>query len=104
MSAVIPITEKYFEKEVIHSEKITLVYFWAEWCGPCKVMGPAVEKFARESPTVKVVKIDADQSHNIVHQYQIMAIPNVLVFKDGKVVNQGVGAMSVQKLKELSNV
>jgi len=104
MGSVINVEEKDFNKEVLESDKVTLVYFWAEWCGPCKIMGPAVERFAKEVADVKVVKIDADKNQKLVQKYQIMAIPNILVFKNGKVVNQTIGAASPQKLKDITKV
>lgn len=81
-----------FEEEVLRSDKPVLVDFWAPWCGPCRMVVPLVEEIAAENPDVKVVKINVDEEPALASRYQIMSIPTLLVFRDGKVVNKALGA------------
>jgi thioredoxin 1 len=93
------VTDKTFENEVLKSSEPVLVDFFAEWCGPCKAMAPALDQVAAEMKgKLKVVKVDVDQNPGITAKYAIRAMPTLLVFKDGKVVGQNVGAL-VQKKK-----
>ncbi len=93
------VTEANFEKEVIASKEPVVVDFYAEWCGPCKAMAPALDAVAKEmAGKVKVVKIDVDQNPGITEKYRIQAMPTLMVFKDGKVAATQVGAL-VQKSK-----
>jgi thioredoxin 1 len=91
------VSDADFEKEVLKSSEPVVVDFYAEWCGPCKAMSPALEAVANDlKGKVKVVKLDVDQNPSTAAKYDIRAMPTLLVFKDGQVVNQKVGAM-VQK-------
>jgi thioredoxin len=103
MSAATPfVSDADFEKEVLKSSEPVVVDFYAEWCGPCKAMSPALEAVATDlKGKVKVVKIDVDQNPTTAAKYDIRAMPTLLVFKDGAVVNQKVGAL-VQK-KQLAD-
>lgn len=93
------VTDKTFESEVLKSSEPVLVDFFAEWCGPCKAMAPALEQVATEMKgKVKVVKVDVDQNPEITMKYHIQAMPTLMIFKDGKVAAQNVGAL-VQKKK-----
>ena len=93
------VTDANFEAEVIKSAEPVLVDFFAEWCTPCKAMAPALEQVAQEmAGKVKVVKVDVDQNPEITQRYRIQAMPTLLMFKDGKVAAQQVGAL-VQKRK-----
>jgi thioredoxin 1 len=96
------VSDADFEKEVLRSSEPVVVDFFAEWCGPCKAMAPALEQVATElKGKVKVVKLDVDQNPDITQKYRIQAMPTLMVFKDGNVVNQKVGAL-VQK-KQLAD-
>src|SRR5262245_1265901 len=96
------VSDANFDKEVLQSPEPVVVDFYAEWCGPCKAMSPALEAVAADlKGKVKVVKLDVDQNPATTAKYDIRAMPTILVFKDGKVVNQKVGAM-VQK-KQLAD-
>lgn len=93
------VTDKNFETEVIGSKEPVVVDFFAEWCGPCKAMAPALDLVAKEmAGKVKVVKVDVDQNPEITQKYRIQAMPTLMIFKDGKVAATQVGAL-VQKTK-----
>ena len=93
------LNEKNFEVEVMQSPIPVLVDFWAEWCGPCKMISPIVEELAKElSGKLKVTKVNVDEAQELAVKYGIMSIPTLLVFKKGKVINQIVGAMSKEQL------
>jgi thioredoxin 1 len=93
------VSDKNFDAEVLKSSEPVLVDFFAEWCGPCKAMAPALEQVAAEMKgKLKVVKVDVDQNPEITVKYRIQAMPTLMIFKDGKVAAQNVGAL-VQKKK-----
>jgi thioredoxin 1 len=97
----IDLTEATFEQEVLKAKVPVLVDFWAVWCGPCKTIAPIVEEFAAEyDGKLKVGKVDVDNHHQIAMQYGIRSMPTLLVFKDGKVVDQIVGAAPKRILAE----
>ena len=98
---VITLTDDNFEQEVISSDKTVLVDYWAEWCGPCKMVGPIVEEIAIEfSEKLKVGKLDVDSNQVSAAKQNVMSIPTLLVFKEGEVVAQQVGAVSKTQLTE----
>ncbi|MDZ7362476.1 MAG: thioredoxin [candidate division KSB1 bacterium] len=95
------VTDANFADEVLKSNIPVLVDFWAEWCGPCKMIAPAVAELAKEyEGRAKVVKLDVDTNINTAGAYDIRSIPSLLVFKDGQVVERMVGVKSKQFLKE----
>lgn len=88
------ITDANFDTEVINSDKPVLIDFWAVWCGPCKLIAPVVEEVSKEyEGRFKVGKMDIDNNPNVAMKYGIRSIPTLLIFKDGKVVDQIVGAV-----------
>ena len=98
---VVTLTDENFDKEVTSSEKPVLVDYWATWCGPCKMVGPLVEEIASEySGKLKVGKLDVDNNQASASQQNVMSIPTLLIFKEGQVVAQQVGALSKTQLAE----
>jgi thioredoxin 1 len=97
-------TDSNFEQEVLKSEKPVLVDFWAPWCGPCQMMGPIIEDLAKEmGDKVKIGKMNVDENHATAEKFGIMSIPNMKIFKGGKVVKEFVGVQSKEGLKEELN-
>ena len=95
MSNVIQLNDSTFDDEVMKSDLPVLVDFWAEWCGPCKMIAPSVEKISEEySDKLKVGKLDVDSNPNISSTFGIRSIPTLLIFKNGSPVDQIVGAVS----------
>ena len=91
--AVVKLTAENFEKEVLQSEKPVLVDFYADWCGPCQMMGPVVEEITNEVNDAKVCKINIDEQMSIAQKYGVMSIPTFIVFKNGDVADKKMGAM-----------
>ena len=90
--SVMNITKNNFQEEVINSEKPVLLDFWAEWCGPCRMMSPVVDEIAEERSDIKVGKINVDAQQELAAKFGIMSIPTLVVMKEGKIDNQSVGA------------
>ena len=88
----ITITTANFDAEVLRSEKPVLLDFWASWCGPCRMLSPIVDEVAEERSDIKVGKVNVDEQPELASQFGVMSIPTLLVFRDGKLVNQAVGA------------
>lgn len=101
MGEMIKLTEQNFEDEVLKSETPVLVDFWAEWCGPCKMIAPVVEQFAAEyNGKLKVCKLDVDAHGSIAQRYRILSIPTLLIFKNGQIAAQVVGAVPKKDLQK----
>ena len=90
--AVVTITKENFEQEVLQSAKPVLLDFWASWCGPCRMLSPVVDEVAEERTDVKVGKVDVDEQPELAGEFGVMSIPTLLVFEQGKLVRQAVGA------------
>ena len=100
--AEIKITNANFEEEVLKSELPVLVDIWAAWCGPCRMLAPAVAQIAAECEgKVKVGKVNVDEEPELAQRFGIMSIPTVLVFKDGKKTEQSIGLVPKEKLLAL---
>ena len=107
MKTTIEINDANFDSEVLQSAQPVLVDFWAEWCGPCKMLGPTLEEIAGEQAgRVKVAKVNVDENPALAARFAIQAIPALLYFVDGKVVDRSLGAVGkraiVSKLEQLT--
>ncbi|MBQ2640059.1 MAG: thioredoxin [Bacilli bacterium] len=87
-------------KELISNGKV-LVDFYADWCGPCKMLSPVLEEFDKENKDIEVVKVNVDNFQKLAKEYGVMSIPNLVVFKDGEVVNNNVGFIDKDSLVDL---
>lgn len=100
---VLELTEAIFEQEVLQSDVPVLVDFYADWCGPCKMMSPVLDQISTElEGKIKIGKIDVDANPNLAVEYSVMSIPNFVLFKGGKPVDQVIGA--VPKAQMLSKI
>ena len=101
MSNVIELNDSNFDDEVVKSDLPVLVDFWAEWCGPCKVIAPVIEELALDyDGKVKFGKLNVDDHNQVASEYGVRSIPTLLVFKNGAVVNQIVGAVPKERIAE----
>lgn len=95
------VTKDNFEEEVLKSEKSVLIDFWATWCGPCRMLGPIIEKIATEHDEIKVCKVNVDEEIELANAFQVTSIPMLAVVKNGNLVNTAVGFMPEEKILEL---
>lgn len=104
MSEIILTTENFAEK-VINSKEPVLIDFWAPWCGPCKMQEPILAELAKEfqGKLLKIGKLNVDQNPDLANKYQIMSIPTLIIFKNGKPVEQMVGVQDINGLREKLN-
>ncbi len=97
---IVDVTTSTWDTEVIQGKGLVMVDFWAVWCGPCRMIAPAVEELAKEyAGKVKVAKLNTDENPDIASRYKIMGIPTIMFFKDGQKVDQVVGAVPKPQLK-----
>ena len=99
--AVITITKENFAQEVLQSTKPVLLDFWASWCGPCRMLSPVLDEVAEERTDVKVGKVNVDEQPELAGEFGVMSIPTLLVFEQGKLVRQAVGARPKAGVLEL---
>lgn len=99
--SVLNITKDNFENEVWKSEKPVLIDFYADWCGPCQMVGPIVHEIAEERDDIKVGKINVDEQPELATAFRVQSIPMLVVVKEGKIINQSVGAMPKAQILEL---
>jgi thioredoxin 1 len=93
------ISGRDFNKKVIESERPVLVDFYADWCGPCQMMAPTIEELARElKGKAEIYKVDVDKESDLANEYQVMSIPTILIFKNGKTANQFTGVTKKEEL------
>ncbi len=98
-SATVKLDESNFDREVMQNDKPVIVDFWAEWCGPCKMIAPLLDEIAREKAgSVKVAKVNVDENQSLSFKYNIRAIPSLLFFKNGQVRDQVTGVASKKDL------
>lgn len=97
--SVLKLTDENFEIEVLNSEKTCLVDFYADWCGPCKMMSPIIDEIAGElGDTIKVGKVNSDENMELTQKYQIMSIPTIMVIKNGEVKKTFVGVTPKEEI------
>mgnify|MGYP002801929730 FL=1 len=99
--AVVKLTTENFDQEVLQAGQTVLVDFYADWCGPCKMMGPVVEEIANEETGVKVCKINIDEEMAVAQKYGVMSIPTFIAFKNGEVAGKQIGAVPKSKLQDM---
>ena len=102
--SVLKLESKNFESEVLNSEKVVLVDFYADWCGPCKMMSPVIESIAEElGEKVKVGKVNVDENQDLAIKYNVMSIPTMIIFKNGMAMKSFIGVTDKNDiLKELN--
>ena len=98
---VLKVTSENFEEEVLNSNKTVLIDFYANWCGPCKMLSPVVETVAKENENIKVVKIDVDTAQDLAIKYQVMSIPTLVVIKNAQEVKRTVGVVNKSEIEEM---
>ncbi len=99
---VVNLTKLNFEEEVLKSNQVVLVDFWATWCGPCRMIEPIIEELAKDYKTkAKIAKLNIDNESDIATRYNVMSIPTIFVFKNGQLVDKTIGARSKDELKKM---
>lgn len=95
-----PLYDNDFEKLVLKSEKPVLVDFWAEWCGPCRMLGPIIDEYSKEASSIEVYKMNVDENPQTPSEIGIRGIPTLMLYKDGKVIGTKVGLVQKKQLAE----
>ena len=99
--AIVTITKENFENEGMNSEKTVLLDFWAEWCGPCRMLAPTIDEIAEERTDIKVGKVNVDNDPSLAEKFGIFSIPTLVVIKNGEVVSQSAGLRPKQAVLDL---
>ena len=99
--SVVKITKSNFESEVLKSDKKVLIDFYADRCGPCRMVGPIIEEIANENSEYKICKVNVDEQPELAASFQVMSIPSLFVVEKGKVINQALGAKTKAQLLEM---
>lgn len=98
---ILKVSNENFESEVLKSDKTVLIDFYADWCGPCKMLSPIVEQFAKEHSDIKVVKINIDDNQDLAVKYGVVSIPTLIVIKNGEESNRIVGLVSKSEIEKI---
>lgn len=101
--SVLTITKDNFESEVLNAKEPVLLDFWADWCGPCRMVSPIIDEIAQEMTSAKVGKINVDEQRELAAKFQVMSIPTLVVMKNGKVVSQTMGARPKAAILQMLN-
>ena len=96
--AVLHVTKDNFEQEVLNSDRVVLLDFYADWCGPCRMVAPVLEEIAEENEHIKVCKINVDEQMDLAMRFKVSSIPLLVAMKDGKIVAQALGAKPKDKI------
>lgn len=101
--AIVELTSENYETEVLQADKPVLIDFWADWCGPCKMLSPVVDEVAEEKTDIKVAKLNVDDvsMQDIVRGFRVMSIPTLIVMKNGEETNRSVGVISKSEILDL---
>ena len=99
--STVTITKDNFEAEVMQSEKTVLLDFWADWCGPCRMLAPTIHEIADERPDIKVGKVNVDNNPALAEKFGIFSIPTLIIIKEGKVISQTAGLRPKQAVLDL---
>ncbi len=99
--SVIKITKDNFDTEVLKSEKTVLLDFYADWCGPCRMVSPIVDAISDEHPEIKVGKVNVDEQNELAATFGVMSIPSLFVIKNGEVANQAIGARTKAQILDM---
>ena len=99
--SVINITKNNYQEEVVNSDKPVLLDFWASWCGPCSMLSPIIDKIAEDRKDIKVGKVNVDEESELSSAFQVMSIPTVIVMKNGKIVEESVGARPKEQILKM---
>lgn len=102
--SIVKLTKENYDAEVVHSEKPVLIDFWAEWCGPCKMLSPVVDEIAAENKEVKVCKINIDEQPELARTFQVMSIPMLMFIKDGELLKKSVGVKPKTTIMDMITV
>lgn len=103
MDKIFQVTDSSWDNDVLNHQGLVMVDFWAEWCGPCKMIAPVIEELSNEVSGVKVCKLNVDENPETAFKYQVTGIPTLLFFKDGKPIEQVVGFTGKDSLKTVIN-
>lgn len=96
--SIVSINSNNFESEVLNADSVVLVDFWADWCGPCKMLAPILEEIAKEREDIKICKVNVDEENELAIKYNIMSIPTIIAFKNGDILKRVVGVQSKQAI------
>ena len=102
--SIVNLTRNDFKTEVMQSDKTVLIDFWAEWCGPCRMMSPVIDEVAETLSDVKVCKFNVDEASDLASMFGIESIPTLVVIKNGQTVNKSIGLISKEQVLQLLNV
>ena len=98
---IIELTSETFDAEVLQSDRIVIVDFWATWCTPCRMLAPVLEEIAAERTDIKICKINVDEAQDIAEKYGVMSLPILIFFENGEAVNESLGLISKDQLVSL---
>lgn len=99
--SIINLTKDSYHNEVMETEKVVVIDFWATWCGPCKMMAPVVEEVAKDYPDVKVCKVNVDEEPELSNAFKIVSIPTIVVIKNGEIIDFVVGYRPKEDIEKI---